>query len=425
MEAPSPSIHIPADWSEAADFIASDSIGCLAPVSIICGPKNSGKTTFSRYLLNTLLLRYKRVAYLDTDVGQPEFTAPGCLSLTVIEKITPDFTIPCLKTPERCYFFGDVSSKRDPELYKKCVWRLYDYYNKEYRSNENGNPNRSELPLIINTPGWVKGIGYDILVDMLNYIPSTHVVKISTGAESKNLPTGSFWLDSQDSDSFSLIEIRSALWDSCNRSVLVQKESHLLRDRRLIAYFRQCLANDLDIDTIRELANALASHPPYQISVSSIQIKHLHCQVPCSEVLYSANASVVGLAVSSKEDNCLPICVGLGIIRGIDTYKNMMYVITPVLPSILENVDLLLLGFIQLPTGLLQVQGCRSPYMSANVLPTKAGAQDFKRVAFGKSQTEFITLKTKWVPRKPSKIKPDITKCESSLLVKNWKIRIL
>jgi len=62
------------------------------------------------------------------------------------------------------------------------------------------------------------GIGYEILVDILNYIPSTHVVKISTGAESKNLPTGSFWLDSQDNDSFSLIEIRSALRDSCNMS---------------------------------------------------------------------------------------------------------------------------------------------------------------------------------------------------------------
>lgn len=33
--------------------------------------------------------RYKRVAYLDTDVGQTEFTAPGCLSLTVVDKITP------------------------------------------------------------------------------------------------------------------------------------------------------------------------------------------------------------------------------------------------------------------------------------------------------------------------------------------------
>lgn len=29
--------------------------------------------------------RYKKVAYLDTDVGQPEFTAPGCVSLHILD----------------------------------------------------------------------------------------------------------------------------------------------------------------------------------------------------------------------------------------------------------------------------------------------------------------------------------------------------
>jgi polynucleotide 5'-hydroxyl-kinase GRC3/NOL9 len=53
---------------------------------LVCGPKNSGKSTFSRNLVEVLLQRYKRVAYLDTDVGQPEFTAPGFLSLTIVDK---------------------------------------------------------------------------------------------------------------------------------------------------------------------------------------------------------------------------------------------------------------------------------------------------------------------------------------------------
>lgn len=30
------------------------------------------------------MCRYKRVGYLDTDVGQPEFSPPGCLSLHII-----------------------------------------------------------------------------------------------------------------------------------------------------------------------------------------------------------------------------------------------------------------------------------------------------------------------------------------------------
>ena len=47
--------------------------------------------------------------------------------------------------------------------------------------------------------------------------------------------------------------------------------------------------------------------------------------------------------------------VELGIVRSIDTLKGLLYVITPVPQGTLEKVDLLLQGFIQLPTSLLQV----------------------------------------------------------------------
>lgn len=56
------------------------------------------KTVISIYALSFALLyfwfdcffqyRYRRVAYMDTDVGQAEFTPPGCLSLTVIDEET-------------------------------------------------------------------------------------------------------------------------------------------------------------------------------------------------------------------------------------------------------------------------------------------------------------------------------------------------
>lgn len=369
----SPSIYIPEEWSDAADAIAYDSTTSPPPVALICGAKNCGKTTFSRHLLNVLLQRYKRVGYLDTDVGQPEFTTPGFLSLTVVasDTFTPDLTIPCLKTPERCFFFGDVSSKRDPTAYLKYIFTLYDYYRKKYcMTNNSENPAKTELPLVVNTPGWVKGVGYDILVDMLRYIAPTHVVKINTYSERKNLPAGTFWLEDCEDEKVNLIEINSALQDSYKRSILVQKDARLLRDSRIIAYFRQCFSSYLDFKTIKELANALASHPPYEVPISSIKIRHLHCQVPSSEIFYSLNATIVGLAVSSEQATDLPWSVGLGIVRGIDTFKGVLYIITPVPLSILAKVDLLLQGFIQIPTCLLQVRGCMSPYMSSNVLPT-------------------------------------------------------
>ncbi|XP_022866181.1 polynucleotide 5'-hydroxyl-kinase NOL9-like isoform X2 [Olea europaea var. sylvestris] len=226
------------------------------------------------------------------------------------------------------------------------------------------------LPLVINTPGWVKGIGYEILVDMLKYISPTHVVKICISSEIKNLPAGAFWLDEGNTNRVTVIEINSARRDHLKRSLLVQKDSRLLRDLRVMAYFRQCFPSEMDISTIKELARALAAHPPYEISISSVKMKHVHCEVPKTETFYCLNATIIGLAVSSGVSDELPHCVGLGIVRGIDTFKGLLYVITPVPQQTLANVDLLLQGFISIPTCLLQVQGCISPYMSANVLST-------------------------------------------------------
>nr|XP_007136548.1 hypothetical protein PHAVU_009G054100g [Phaseolus vulgaris]ESW08542.1 hypothetical protein PHAVU_009G054100g [Phaseolus vulgaris] len=392
---PSQGICIPEQWSEAADS------NCLQQL-------------FSRYLLNILLHKYAEVAYFDTDVGQPEFTPPAFLSLTVVHKVTPDLTVPCLKTPERCLFFGDVSSKRDPSTYLSYVFAISDYYQKEYCISEKG-----EI-LVMSS------VGYDVLVDMLKYISPTHVVKINISSENKNLPAGEFWLDEECDGTINLIEINSARQDSSNRyclfgpfitifmfqvtynilvcfpRVLFQKDARPLRDLRIMAYFRQCFSSDSNLSTIKELAHALTSHCPYEVPIASVKIRLLHCEVPSSEMFFSLNATIVGLAVDSEEPENLPWCFGLGIVRGIDTVKGVLYVITPVPHSSLEKVNLLLQGYIQIPScllqarlflvstnkvvamsvlkdnhvscglgrpkGILQVQGYISPYMSANTL---------------------------------------------------------
>lgn len=113
--------------------------------------------------------------------------------------------------------------------------------------------------------------------------------------------------------------------------------------------------------------------------------------MPEAEIFYSLNASIVGLAVSRQGSGNLPQCVGLGrlffktsfiflykqhlmgkkkqglryimhlcilcsgIVRGVDTLRRVVYIITPVPQHLLEDVDLLLQGFIQIPTCLLQV----------------------------------------------------------------------
>ncbi|ESQ41047.1 hypothetical protein EUTSA_v10015920mg, partial [Eutrema salsugineum] len=213
------------EWSDAASSVSCSSLQPV--VALVCGPKHSGKSTFSRNLV------------------QPEFTAPGFLSLTVVDK---SILVPCVKTPERLHL--SKSSK-----------------------------NKTKLPLVINTPGWVK-------------------VKINISALSKNLPAGLFWLNGNDDETAQLIEIKSPVQKLVLRtlssdiyvfflySVLIQKDARLMRDTRIIAYFRQCIKGK-EVNTIKD------SHIPYEVPVSSLTINHLDCLIPSSEVFYSLNAFIV------------------------------------------------------------------------------------------------------------------------------------
>jgi polynucleotide 5'-hydroxyl-kinase GRC3/NOL9 len=45
------------EWEEAAEAVAYDSCTCPPPIVAVCGPGNSGKSAFSRIMLNTLIAR--------------------------------------------------------------------------------------------------------------------------------------------------------------------------------------------------------------------------------------------------------------------------------------------------------------------------------------------------------------------------------
>ncbi|CAF1033841.1 unnamed protein product [Rotaria magnacalcarata] len=57
-------------------------------VLLICGEKDTGKSTFTRYLINRAFDHINStfgLTYFDCDIGQCEFTIGGCLSYTDIK----------------------------------------------------------------------------------------------------------------------------------------------------------------------------------------------------------------------------------------------------------------------------------------------------------------------------------------------------
>lgn len=55
------------------------------------------------------------------------------------------------------------------------------------------------------------GTGLHMLTEMLKYASPTHVIRLRTSVEGKNLPAGMFWLDEPEGDpAINLVEIRAA-----------------------------------------------------------------------------------------------------------------------------------------------------------------------------------------------------------------------
>ncbi|KAG6553764.1 hypothetical protein Mapa_004679 [Marchantia paleacea] len=372
---------IPQSWGTAANAISSYSeLSSGAPLVAVCGAKSSGKSTFGRFLLNHLLNSYESVGYLDTDVGQPEFTVPGCLSLHILRKPVFGSPILHLQNPERSFFYGDNSPKSDPEMYCRSIEALYDYFQQNYgvkKTARSSNDDKSGIPLIINTHGWLKGVGYDVLVNILRHTSPTHLVHINSNGGNNNLPTGQFWESSSGTNSTVMLYIENALEGPDKPLIRVKAPADQLRDARILAYFRQCFWRSPLPYPYREdrlyaqTAMKLVSCPPFQIPISAVKIIHLHCQVPQNEKLYSINGALVGLGVSMRTEKKYPggppaACVGVGIVRGVDPDKGILYLITPLDVETLQGVDTLLQGWMEVPLPLLQASGYASPYLSHN-----------------------------------------------------------
>jgi len=68
-------------------------------------------------------------------------------------------------------------------MYGEHVAGLVNYFREKYSVNST-----STIPLIINTHGWVKGIGYDVVVDILNSTSSNFTVLAPTDKAFEKIP---------------------------------------------------------------------------------------------------------------------------------------------------------------------------------------------------------------------------------------------
>ncbi|KAF8623172.1 hypothetical protein AX17_007528 [Amanita inopinata Kibby_2008] len=177
---------LPKSWSTALENVKSSSTG---GVYLVKGRKKSGKSTFARTLLNHLLTRYERVAYLECDPGQSEFTPGGMVALNVIHDYCfgPPFTHPTI--PNAAHYIGGTTPRSSPAHYLTSIQALFQSYELDIRNPippysihmdiANGNDLSDRIsdviPLVVNTMGWSKGLGADLTRRVQEIIQPTHI----------------------------------------------------------------------------------------------------------------------------------------------------------------------------------------------------------------------------------------------------------
>lgn len=371
-----------------------------ARIIMLCGPKSSGKSTFAKLLVNRLLAvsvedskatnnRNAKVAFLDLDPGQPEYSAPGQLSLVYVQdpNFGPPFAHPMPASQSkviRSHFLGAVSPALDPDLYMACALDLFTHYRNQLSRSQN-------CSLVINTPGWVLGTGLEILTDLIAKVTPTEVIYMS-----KEGPPEVVDALSDVNSSVSVFTLPSQVSEFTTRTA-----AHL-RTMQYMSYFH---LSQPDQKGLSWNPRPLTSMPPWEIRYAGENpgILGVMCygeQPPASLLADTINGSLVAVVViddmtaipgwrdasnnhkypaeadgdiedgdSTKNDsgaqpleyplilntpeeipyfnplNAITLDpskshnIGLALVRGVDTERRRIQVLTPISPREIEEIN--------------------------------------------------------------------------------------
>jgi len=370
------------NWDLALTSVEIAEKNGVVPKVLVAGGKGVGKSTFLRWLTNKLLVK-SPVVFLDLDPGQAELTVPGYLSVGIICEpfLGPNFCQVDGST-ELSVYLGDINVSNCPGRFIKITKKLIDFVREDARFQN--------LPVVVNTMGWCRGVGLMLVIDTIRYIQPTTLVQLHSRFHRKNYP---YSLD------HNMVSTSRDCWDSttCTSShlsyslleFLAVPESVSAKDMRSKDYWGLP-----DPRTTREavllsyLGKAGWPSPVYRIPLASLTLGVLHADLDPSCMLAVFNLALVDLSAVKekyvkKPSNAslysvvgsnTPIMpsLGMGLVRNIDVAAGVLYLATSIHTSVLDSVNCLLVGSTRLPESVVHSQRQKgSPYMatgSANPL---------------------------------------------------------
>lgn len=150
-------------------------------IIFVIGASDAGKTTFIKFLINEFIKAHKKVAFIDSDIGQSSIGIPTTISSAVLSSAED------LKSPKThsLYFVGSTSPPGNLLQVAVGIKRTVDIAFKA----------KPDL-LTIDTTGFIgSGAGYELKYQKMSLVQPTHIVAIQKAKELEpllNLISNSF-----------------------------------------------------------------------------------------------------------------------------------------------------------------------------------------------------------------------------------------
>ncbi len=337
-------LQLHSDWEVILQSTSLLSQNGDVPRIVVLGGKGVGKSTLLKFTANRLQQDTKRpVVWIDFDPGQAEYTLPGCVSATLVENpiLGPNFTH--LKSEKTLinFFLGNVNVSDVMHRYKKGVEFIIDYL----RSHSEF----CQLPWIVNTMGFNRGLGIALLKQTLKLVNPTNVIEIRSRFAKKNYECSIQSFCSQNFPRCNFMTFE-AVPESLNTTQTGGQENwgipeaYKLRDIVILSHLEQSSL----------MSSGLVCVP---LSSIKLQILQFGTQIPLGKPELILSTSLVSLGKiepNAKQilgNDLLIESLGFGVVFGYDQDQKLLYLKTNVSEETLENVNVLTCGSIQLPHG--------------------------------------------------------------------------
>lgn len=260
-------ISLSESWIYHLNNLSSNLINNLntLPLNLlIIGNKNTGKSTFLKLLANSLLSNNtlkkdnkKIIQILDIDPGQPEFCLPGCICLTKINypligtiqsfNLSNDNNNNNIVNNSIIKYYGFTSPNIQPLNYFNQLNDLIDKIN-----------NSKNTITLINSPGWVKGFGTEIISNLNNSLNLNYLIQLSNDSKDLDLINDLNW----DKNKTKILKLPSI-------NSLNNYSPTVIRNFKLLSYIHY----DFNLKNFN--FNPLIFNSPYRISYASSEFKEI------------------------------------------------------------------------------------------------------------------------------------------------------